>query len=67
MSKFEVDIKKIKNGVTMQFCLGTIPQTATGCHPNFNFVDAFFCHKCIKFSLSITPITKYDISTNMES
>ncbi len=58
-SKFEVDIKKGIE-VPVQFCLGVIPQTATGCHTNsINFVLAFFCHKCINFSLNITYITKY--------
>ncbi len=40
----------------MLFCLGIIPQMATGCHPIF--FDAFFFHKCINFSLNITSIKK---------
>ncbi len=36
-SKFEVDIIKM---VHMQFCLGVIPKTATGCHPNS--IESFY-------------------------
>ncbi len=44
----------------MQFCLGVIPQTATGCHSNpIEFLYALFCHKCINFSPTITLITKW--------
>ncbi len=25
---------------------------------HLNFFDAFFCHKCLNFSVNITPITK---------
>ncbi len=39
----------------MQFCLGVIPKTATGCHPNsIEFFLMHFCHKSINFSLNIT-------------
>ncbi len=50
----------------MQFCLGVIPQTATGCHLNpIEFFYALFCHKCINFSPTINLITK--LPPNMES
>ncbi len=45
----------------MQFCLGVIPQTATGCIQT----PMHFCHKSISFSLNITSITKYP--PNVES
>ncbi len=49
----------------MQFCLGVIPQTATGCHPLPHIICLciFFYLKCIHFSLIIAPISKYG---NME-
>ncbi len=40
----------------MQFCLGVIPKTATGCIQT----PMHFCHKSISFSLNITSITNIE-------
>ncbi len=47
----------------MQFCLGVIPQTATGCHSNP--IDFFFMHFSVtNVSISLPLLL---LSPNMES
>ncbi len=57
-SKFEVDMKKIEVPVRLYLGRHTTNSHRVPSKLHFNLVDAFFCHKCLNFSVDITPITK---------